>query len=66
MHSTTIERLYRPRSPDFFKDGIIAFLDVDTNVVTYNAEEFDLRISRDLRLLRQLDEVEFYYLNPRT
>ena len=59
------ERLYRSRSSLAFKDGIAAFLDVDTNVVTINQDQFDLRIPRDLRMLRNLDEVEFYYLCPR-
>jgi hypothetical protein len=44
---------------------MVALLMVDTNVVNYDMEEFDLRIPRDLRLLRQLDVVTPYYINPR-
>ena len=58
-------RLYRPRPPEFFSDGVTAWLDINTNVVTYNVDWFDLRVSRDLRRLRELDEVEMFYLAPR-
>jgi len=61
----THERLYRPRPPSWFNEGMVALLMVDTNVVNYDMEEFDLRIPRDLRLLRQLDVVTPYYINPR-
>ena len=54
------ERLYRPRPPEFFKDGIVASLDVDTNVVTYNIEVFDLKETRDRHFLNLLDENETY------
>ncbi len=58
-------RLYRPRPPEFFSDGVAAWLDTETNVVIYNTNWFDLKVSRDLRLLRELDEVEIFYLEPR-
>lgn len=57
-------RLYRPRPPEHFTDGVAAWLDVKKNVVTYDTDVFDLTVSRDLRLLRQLDEVEVFYLSP--
>jgi len=44
---------------------VTAWLDINTNVVTYNVDWFDLRVSRDLRRLRELDEVEMFYLAPR-
>ena len=53
-------RIYRPKPPDFFKDGVVASLDVDTNVVTYNIEVFDLLITRDRRFLNLLDEAETF------
>ena len=43
---------------------MIAWYDETTNVVTYDENEFDLRISRDMRMLRHLDKVAPYYLNP--
>ena len=43
----------------------MAFLDVDANVVTFDKDEFDIRVPRDLRMLRNLDEREFYYLSSR-
>lgn len=58
------ERLYRPRPPSWFSQGMIAWYDEATNIVTYDENEFDLRISRDLGLLRKLDKVAPYYLNP--
>ena len=59
------ERIYRAREPSYFKDGIMAFLDVDANVVTFDKDEFDIRVPRDLRMLRNLDERELYYLSSR-
>lgn len=61
---TTATRLYRARPPEFFTDGVCAWLDIATNVVTFNEQELDLRVSRDLRFLRELDEVETYLLSP--
>lgn len=58
------ERLYRPRPPSEFESGVTAWLDPKTNVVTYNNEEWDLHISRDLRMLRGMDEVETYFFKP--
>lgn len=57
-------RLYRPRPPEFFSDGVCAWLDVDTNVVTFNEDELSLCNSRDLRFLRQLDAAETYLISP--
>lgn len=53
---TTHERLYRPRPPTDFKGSMVARLDVPTNVVTFNSEIVDLRISDHLRALRELDD----------
>ena len=64
MSSPFPERLYRPRPPEFFSDGVFAWLDVNTNVVTFNEDEMSLRSSRDLRFLRQLDEAETYLISP--
>jgi len=62
---TQSTRLYRARPPELFSDGITAWLDLSTNVVTFNHEEFNLHNSRDLRRLRELDDDEHFYLSPR-
>lgn len=54
------DRLYRPRPPDHFQNGVVASLDVDTNVVTYNIEVFDLTITRDRQFLNMLDKNESF------
>ena len=62
---TPATRLYRAMPPEYFKEGITAWLNPATNVVTYNMEQYDLRASRDLRRLRELDDDEHFYMQPR-
>lgn len=51
-----LERLYRARPPNEFHGGIVAKLDAKNNIVTYNWEFFDLKISDDLRTLRSMTD----------
>lgn len=58
------ERLYRPRPPSWFSQGMIAWYDEASNVVIYDENKFDLRNTRDFRMLRRLDREAPYYLTP--
>lgn len=49
-------RLFRPRPPEEFTDGVAAWLNPKTNVVTYNMEMFDLRRSPDFAALNSLTD----------
>lgn len=58
------ERLYRPRPPSWFSQGMIAWYDEASNVVIYDENKFDLRNSRDFGMLRRLDIEAPYYITP--
>lgn len=55
-HTPTPARLFRARPPEEFQGDIVAKYNEKDNIVTYNSEFFNLRVSKDFGMLNQMTE----------